>query len=71
MKHDTARDILEIIFDVAKQLDHSIRHAQDECTDEEFREYRKRVALVLTHLMDVYRPILDEHPDLRPPGLKS
>ncbi|MEZ4310762.1 MAG: hypothetical protein R3F14_22190 [Polyangiaceae bacterium] len=71
MKHDVAKQVLAIAQRVTTEMDASISLVQNECSDEEFAEYRKAAGRVMGYLFaDIVRPILQEHPDLVPEEMK-
>jgi hypothetical protein len=70
MQQETAKKISAIMLDASAKLDESVAIAQSECTDEELVVYRRAVGNILGEIWDtVLRPLYEEHPTLRPPGL--
>ena len=53
------------------KLNETIILVQDNCSDDEFIEYRKAAGFVMGYIYtDVLRPIYKQHPELEPPELK-
>lgn len=72
MKHDVAEQIVSIMQRVTREMDESISLVQQQCTDEEFIEYRRAAGRVMGYLFtDIVRPIFHEHPDLVPDEMKD
>lgn len=72
MIHDIAiaRHISDLMIDLSQRVDESIRLVQDECSDEEFKKYRRAAAYVLGYAYtDVMAPLYEEHPSLKPEGM--
>lgn len=56
----------------SRRLEAILFEIQNECTEEEFLKYRRGFAYVLGYLYtDVMRPLIQQYPELTPPGLKQ
>ncbi len=70
-KH-TAEKINRLMVDISEQLTASLRLVQSECSEEEFQEYKKAVAMLLGYAFtEVAGPIYERYPDLMSDGLKA
>ena len=64
-----AEEISALMLNVTAQINGSIAHVQDTCTDEEFKAYRRGCAKILGEvLFNVLNPLYASHPDLKPKG---
>ena len=69
---DTAKQILDELFDLSGRLDWSVATVQDHCPESELIVYRRAIGQVMGEMWDeVLRPILAAHPDLTPPRLSK
>lgn len=71
MIHDKniAKRMLNLMDAISIQVNESIREIQEQCTEEEFRAYRRGAGRVMGYAYtDVMVPIFEEHPDLKPAG---
>jgi hypothetical protein len=67
---DTAKKILDELFDLSGRLDWSVATVQDHCPEAELILYRRAIGQVMGEMWDgILRPILAAHPDLTPPRL--
>ena len=72
MIHDKelAKRMLDVMYAISDQVNESIREVQQQCTEEEFKAYRRGAGRVMGYAFtDVMTPIYLEHPDLKPAGL--
>ncbi len=71
MNKQVASEIINLMVEFGSKLNHSITDIQDNCTEEEFNNYRKAVGKLMGNmLLDVMNPIFDEHPELKPDKLE-
>jgi hypothetical protein len=69
---DTAKQLLDELFDISARLDRSVATVQDRCSDAELVVYRRAIGNVLGEMWDgILRPVLVAHPDLTPPQLRK
>jgi hypothetical protein len=67
---ELASRLLALLKQISDDLNESIREVQEQCTDEEFKAYRRGAGMVMGYAYtDVMVPIFLDHPDLVPPGL--
>ncbi len=67
---DTAKQILDELFDLSGRLDWSVATVRDRCPESELIAYRRAIGQVMGEMwVEVIRPILAAHPDLTPPEL--
>lgn len=67
MRHDVAEQALAALYDASLKMNLTLVLIQEECSDEEFRRYRRGTGRAMGYLYtDVILPILKEHPDLEP-----
>jgi hypothetical protein len=72
MEKEFARKIVEMEFRHEARLNQALFLVRDQCTEDEFKRYRRAVGHVMGDMMyDVSRHIFREHPDLEPEWLKS
>jgi len=65
---DTAKQILDELFDLSGRLDWSVATVRDRCPESELIAYRRAIGQVMGEMwVAVLRPILAAHPDLTPP----
>jgi hypothetical protein len=51
------------------EINESIRFVQSNCTDQEFKAYRKAMGKIMGEIYDEgLKPIYNKHPDLKPEG---
>jgi hypothetical protein len=68
---DIARKINIILIDVARILDQSVILVKDNCSDEEFINYRRRIGIIMGEmLLEIMNQIYKQHPDLEPESFK-
>jgi hypothetical protein len=67
MRRDVAEQALAALNDASLKMNLTLVLIQQECSDEEFRKYRRGTGFAMGYLYtDVIMPILKEHPDLEP-----
>jgi len=67
---ELAQKICEMLDRYSGELDESVRWVKEECSEEEFLDYRSIIAKILTDmLIDIYNPIYRLYPELTPEGL--
>jgi hypothetical protein len=67
---DSAKALLNLLFEASGTLDTSVAVAQEACPEAEFLEYRRAIGNVLGDMWDqVIQPLLENHPHLTPEGL--
>ena len=68
---EIAIKISELMLDYGGRIDKTIALVKKNCSEEDFERYRKAAGKVLGEmLLEIMNPIYEEHPDLRPKGLK-
>jgi len=68
---DVAGKISALMTKYSGELNDSIILIKEQCSEEEFLNYRKAVAYIMGDmLIRVMNPLYAEHPDLKPEGLK-
>ena len=65
MDKEVARKVIALMDESFDKINDSIILVQQECSDSEFKAYRKACGKVLGEMFEVFTPIYDEHPDLR------
>jgi hypothetical protein len=72
MKRELAERIVSRLHKVTMEIDETIAIVQKECTDEEFREYRRAAGHAMGYLFtDIIRPIFQEYPELMPEEMRD
>ena len=67
---DVACQISDLMIEFSKKIDNSVRLVQEQCSVEEFRQYRLAAGRVLGEiLLEIMNPLYGEHPGLKPEGL--
>lgn len=70
MKQDVASRVIEVALRQTDELTKLVYDLKDRVDPDEDEHLRRAIAQVLGELFaEVIRPVLKEHPDLRPPGL--
>ncbi len=70
MDYKTAARIASDIESIRGQLNDALLLIQKACPDEEFKRYRRAVGSVMADLLlEVGKPIYNEHPSLMPAAL--
>ena len=65
----TAKQVSGMMLEISSQLEQSVVEIKQTCTAEEFEEYRRSVAKILTQiLITVLNRLYSQHPALKPPG---
>jgi hypothetical protein len=52
----------------ASALDESVAIVQEQCSNEEFVQYRNAVGKVLGEIFEIVRPLYSQHRSFAPPG---
>lgn len=65
---DIATLVNEKLNMAASALDESIAIVQEQCSNEEFVQYRNAVGKVLGEMFKIVRPLYSQHHSLAPPG---
>jgi len=66
---DTAKQIKELMLEVDRQLEDSMKMVERTCPPEEYKAYMKAVGLAVSRIVfDVIEPLYKMHPELKPPG---
>jgi len=69
---DIAKQLIDTLDDCSQRINETIRLVQENCSDEEFRAYRKAAGFVMGYIYtDVVAQLYKEHPDMEPPELKT
>lgn len=70
MRQDVASRVLEVALRQTDELTKLVDDLTDHVDLDEHQHLRRAIAQVLGELFtEIIRPVLREHPDLRPPGL--
>jgi hypothetical protein len=68
---DAARRVSALMLELGAKLDASIADVQASCPLPEFERYRHEVGQIMGRmLLDIMNPLYDEHPEIKPTGLK-
>jgi hypothetical protein len=60
---DIARNLSKLMLDIASRLNDSLYEVQEKCSEEEFKNYRRKVgSLMGTVATEVLNPLYREHP---------
>ena len=71
MKRHVAEQALPALFEAAAEMNSTLLLIQKECSEQEFLAYREGTELAMGYLhREIIDPILREHPDLTPEGIK-
>lgn len=71
MSHDAAKRLLELVIRHGAEQNQALFDIRGMCSAEEFNKYRRMIGRSMhAMLVDVINPIVDAHPDLRPPHLE-
>jgi streptomycin 6-kinase len=71
MKRHVAEQALPALFEAAAEMKSTLLLIQKECSEQEFLAYREGMELAMGYLYrEIIDPILREHPDLTPEGMK-
>jgi hypothetical protein len=64
---DVAERLSRLMLRLSANLDQSIAYVQDNCSDVEFKEYRRAVGRIMGEIyVEIEEKIWKEHPSLRP-----
>ena len=67
MDIDVAERLSRLMLRLSANLDQSVAYVQDNCSDSEFKEYRRAVGQILGEIcVEIEEKIWKEHPSLRP-----
>jgi tetratricopeptide (TPR) repeat protein len=67
---DIAAAISDLMLELGRKLNDSLRVVQERCTEEETRAYREAISrILLDQLIEIMNPIYRAHPDLKPANL--
>jgi hypothetical protein len=68
---DVARRVSVLMLEIGAKLDASIADVQASCLLPECERYRREVGQIMGHmLLDIMTPLYDQHPEIKPKGLK-
>jgi hypothetical protein len=66
-----AAGISSLFLEISARLNQSLIDMQGALPDDEWQTYRESVARIMGDIyLDVLRPLFEEHPRLKPPGLE-
>ena len=66
---ETAKYIRELMLEIDRQLEDSMRMVERTCSREEYAAYKKAIGKVVNRIVfDVIEPLYEKHPTLKPPG---
>jgi hypothetical protein len=72
MRHDVAEQASAALYDASRKMDSTLMLIMEECSDEEFRKYRRPTGYAMGNLyLEVIRRIEREHPDLEPEEMRD
>ncbi|MCH8544190.1 MAG: hypothetical protein LAT61_11515 [Alcanivorax sp.] len=67
-----ANQVVKILDGCSSKINETIRFVQDNCSNEEFEEYRRAAGFVMGYIYtDVVAPLYHRHPELEPPELRE
>jgi hypothetical protein len=67
-----AAEIHWLMLDISGRINESILNVQQQCSFEEFENYRRPCAKILSQiLLEILNPIHQLHPHLMPKGMKE
>jgi hypothetical protein len=70
MEREIAARVLNLALEHSAELNKLVEFLQERASEEDFRKYRLAIGQVMGEMLrHIINPILDEHEDLRPPGL--
>jgi hypothetical protein len=70
MRQDIASQAVDLMLEYGRKLDELLILIQRNCSDEEFKRYRKAIGYIMGYMLTaVMNPIFEEHPELRPEEL--
>jgi hypothetical protein len=65
-----AAQVSSLLLDISARLNQSLIDTQGTLPDDEWQTYRISVAAIMGDIyLDVLRPLFEQHPRLKPPGL--
>ena len=67
---NTAKRISEMMLRVTRELNESVRVAQEQLPPDEFFKYRRAVGAIMAEVLEVINPLYSTHPTLKPPGFE-
>ncbi len=71
MNKEVAQSINSLMLDYFAKLNSSVKFVQENCTEDEFKEYRKAIGEIMGVMTtDVMMPIYKKYPDLEPEDFK-
>jgi len=72
MDKDIARQVSNIMIELTGKMNQSILLVQENCSLEEFNDYRKKMGYVMGRVYyDFMLPIYRKYPDIEPPEHKE
>ena len=71
MRRESAKEISDLMVDIGRRLNESLRNVQAKESEADFRAYRDAVSkIMMAMLEEVMTPLYAEHPEVKPPELK-
>lgn len=72
MDKDVAHQISSLMLEYFARLNASVQVVQERCSEEEFKDYRRAIGLILGEMTtEVMMPLYRKHPELEPPEFKT
>jgi hypothetical protein len=69
---EVAHQISSLMLEYFAKLNASVQLVQERCSDEEFKDYRRAIGLILGEMTtEVMMPLYRKHPELEPPEFKT
>lgn len=69
---DVAKPVSDLMIDICRKIEDSIRLVHQECSAEESKVYRLAAARIIAEVyLDVMTPLYRVHPSLRPEGMND
>ena len=68
---ELANEINGVLLQVSDRLNSSIATVMDRSSESEFRAYRRAVAVVMAELLEILNQLYEQHPEIRPDGIKA
>ncbi|HIF24829.1 MAG TPA: hypothetical protein EYG18_03680 [Micavibrio sp.] len=68
---EVARHVSEVLLRCGAEINNSIRHVKENCSDEELEMYKQAMGVVMGEiLLKGLNPIYSQHPDIKPEELQ-
>lgn len=71
MQKEIAKEVNTLMLEFSGRLNDSIRLVQQNCSKDEFENYREEVSKLMTIMyLDIMKPIHQRYPEFEPDALK-